>query len=321
MTRGHWIVLVVTLGVLVLVMPKGCASKVYKWVDAKGVVHYSDRRPDVASSVEVQVDEIKMPAPPDTTREVSIRNRGSKRHPQLFVVNPFHGPVNIRLQLTEADNIVTEPPLPDNRLDIVLPGQYEGDILFISPEDTRRGWRWGYEFNWELGDPAAAHAPSGPYRLPFKIAGSALVGQAFNGGTTHNDPQNRYAVDIGLPVGTPVLAARGGVVMDTENSFSDGQAKAKYVQRNNYVRILHDDGTMAVYAHLKRGSLRVRPGQRVQRGQIIARSGNSGFSTGPHLHFAVQKNENGRLTSVPFEFEDAEGRPFTPQKGQWLRSQ
>jgi len=319
-TRGHWIVLVVILGILVLVMPKSCASKVYKWVDAQGVAHYSDQQPDMADQVEVQVEEIPTPAPPDTTREVRIRNRGSKRHPQLFVVNPFHGPVNIRLKLTQADNIVTEPPLPDRLLDTVLPGQYEGDILFISPEDGRRGWGWGYKFTWELGDPAAVHDPPAPYRLPFAITGSALVGQAFNGETTHNNPQNRYAVDIGLPIGTPVLAARAGVVMDVENNFSDGKAKARYVQRNNYVRILHDDGTMAVYAHLKRGSLRVRPGQRVQRGQVIARSGNSGFSTGPHLHFVVQKNSHGTLTSIPFEFADAQGQPFTPQKGQWLRS-
>ena len=58
----------------------------------------------------------------------------------------------------------------------------------------------------------------------------------------------------------------------------------------NYVRILHDDGTMGVYLHLMRGSVAVREGQRVEAGMQIGRSGNTGNSTGPHLHFVVQRN-------------------------------
>ncbi len=321
MTRAHWILLALFLLLLSLVMPKGCASKVFKWVDEQGITHYSDKKPADAAQQRVSELPVKTPPPEDTRREVTLRNTGSKRHPELRVRNPFHGPVNIRLKLTQAKNIVTEPPLPDGVLDTVVPARYDGVVLYISPDNPRQGWGWGYEFTWEMGDPAAVHAPDEPYRLPFKIDGSALVGQAFNGETTHNNPQNRYAVDIGLPIGTPVLAARGGVVMDIENQFADGQAQAKYIQRNNYVRLLHDDGTMAVYAHLKRGSLRVRPGQRVQRGQRLGSSGNSGYSTGPHLHFVVQKNDHGTLKSIPFEFADSTGQPFTPKKGQWLRSQ
>lgn len=318
MTRAHWILTAVFLLLVTLAMPKGCASKVFKWTDEKGITHYSDTRPNNATASEVK---IKTPRPPDTRREVSLRNTGTKRHPELRVFNPFHGPLHIRIKLTTAKNIVTEPPVPAGVLDTVLPARHDGVVLYISPDNPRQGWGWGYEFTWQLGDPAAVHAPPQPYRLPFRIDGAMLVGQAFNGETTHNNPQNRYAVDIGLPIGTPVLAAREGVIMDIENEFADGGAKAKYIQRNNYVRILHDDGTMAVYAHLKRGSIGVRPGQRVQRGQIIARSGSSGYSTGPHLHFTVQKNSHGQLQSIPFEFADANGQPFTPQKGQWLRSE
>jgi len=321
MTRAHWILTALVLTLLVLFMPKGCASKVFKWVDEQGITHYSDKKPPNAAQQSVRELPIKTPPPADTRREVTLRNTGSKRHPELRVRNPFHGPVNIRLKLTQAKNIVTEPPLPEGLLDTVVPARHDGVVLYISPDNPRQGWGWGYEFTWELGDPEAVHAPPEPYRLPFKIDGSALVGQAFNGETTHNNPQNRYAVDIGLPIGTPVLAARAGVVMDSENEFADGAAKVKYIQRNNYVRILHDDGTMAIYAHLKRGSIRVHPGQRVSRGQLIARSGSSGYSTGPHLHFTVQKNDQGTLKSIPFEFSDANGKPFTPQKGQWLRSE
>ena len=54
--------------------------------------------------------------------------------------------------------------------------------------------------------------------------------------------------------------------------------------------MLHDDGTTAIYAHLQMDTIRVRPGQRVERGEYIANSGNTGFSSGPHLHFVVVRN-------------------------------
>ena len=73
------------------------------------------------------------------------------------------------------------------------------------------------------------------------------------------------------------------------------------------MRILHDDGTMAMYAHLKPEGVLVRIGQRVHAGQPIGLSGNTGFTTGPHLHFAVQVNRGMRLESVPFRMNGPQG--------------
>ena len=66
------------------------------------------------------------------------------------------------------------------------------------------------------------------------------------------------------------------------------------------MRIVHDDGTMALYAHLREGGVLVRVGQRVEKGQQIGLSGNTGFTSGPHLHFALQVNRDMRLVSIPF---------------------
>lgn len=127
------------------------------------------------------------------------------------------------------------------------------------------------------------------------------VGQGWGGGFSHRDAENRHAVDFAAPEGTPVLAARDGVVMQVEARFGDGGLRADGdTRRANFVRILHDDGTMALYAHLARDGLRVRPGERVRRGQPIAASGNTGYSGGPHLHFVVQANRGLRLVSLPF---------------------
>ena len=101
-----------------------------------------------------------------------------------------------------------------------------------------------------------------------------------------------------MPEGTPIVAARGGMVVKIENEQSGrGNNPA-----GNFVRILHDDGTMGVYLHLMKGSVAVREGQRIETGTRIARSGNTGNSTGPHLHFVVQRNVGLAIESILFDF-------------------
>jgi murein DD-endopeptidase MepM/ murein hydrolase activator NlpD len=89
--------------------------------------------------------------------------------------------------------------------------------------------------------------------------------------------------------------------MDVASGFDRGGTDAKrYAQRANFIRVLHSDGTMALYAHLQENGVLVKPGQSVSLGQHIAYSGNTGFTSGPHLHFALQMNTGMRLVSIPF---------------------
>ena len=67
---------------------------------------------------------------------------------------------------------------------------------------------------------------------------------------------------------------------------------ARYGDRANNIRIVHSDGTMAVYAHLELESAHVQVGDRVRAGQLLALSGDTGYTSGPHLHFCVQVNAN-----------------------------
>ena len=119
-----------------------------------------------------------------------------------------------------------------------------------------------------------------------------------------------------MPIGTDVVAALSGVVFDVaSDNFRAGLDFTHDGPAANVVRILHDDGTYAIYAHLNWNTIRVRPGQRVARGEYIANSGNTGYSSGPHLHFAVVRNTGMRTESLPVDFQGPNSRPVSPSTG------
>jgi len=176
-----------------------------------------------------------------------------------------------------------------------------------------------YGYVYLPGDPTSQHRYEDGYRVPF-VAGSAYqITQAYPDRKTHDTPDSLYAIDIGMPIGTDVLAARGGIVFDViGKNFRGGTEIKEHAKEANIVRILHDDGTFAVYAHLNWDSIRVRPGERVVTGQYIADSGNTGFSSGPHLHFAVQRNSGMRIESLPVSFRGLNSNGVVPATGNVL---
>ncbi len=176
------------------------------------------------------------------------------------------------------------------------------------------------KFSWRraLGAPDAVHTPSRPYRAPFALGATFPVSQAYPTRVTHISPDSQYAVDIALPDGTPVYAARAGTVINVRHDSFSGAPLPALMDQANVVEILHEDGTIAVYAHLHWDSIRVRIGQRVQLGEYLANSGNTGFTTGPHLHFAVWRNSGSADVSVPVQFAGPGGVAVTPTTAQLL---
>jgi murein DD-endopeptidase MepM/ murein hydrolase activator NlpD len=113
-----------------------------------------------------------------------------------------------------------------------------------------------------------------------------------------------------------VLAARRGVVVRVKDDSNSGGSSMKYDPCNNYVLIRHDDGTLGHYCHLQKGGCPVAVGQSVEAGDLIAHSGNTGFSSGPHLHFCVLRTKDGReRESVPVKFRTAEAEGVTLLSG------
>ncbi len=100
-------------------------------------------------------------------------------------------------------------------------------------------------------------------------------------------------VDFRASVGTPVKAMAGGVVTGTGNT--DSQCPGASL--GGFVLIKYDNGLSGTYGHLS--LIKVKKGQRVSRGQIVAYSGNTGYSTGPHLHVSVYAPNAVKIESIP----------------------
>lgn len=282
-------------------------EKLYKSKDANGRVVFSDR--PIGDNEQVEVRQV---IPFETEKRFAVRNVGTKERPSLAAVNGYFAPIQIKVELTRNSNISTSVPLPAT---FVVPANKTRELVSLGPADERQSWSYTYQYWTNIGDPNAQHLPDSPYLLPFPAGEKFHITQAFNGEFSHNGPQGQYAVDIAMPEGTPIHAARGGIIMDVASDFLSGGIGEKYEQRANFIRILHDDGTMAIYAHLQLESAMVPLGATVQAGDVIGLSGNTGYSSGPHLHFAVQKNFGMELRSVPFEFADEGGVAFVPERG------
>jgi hypothetical protein len=282
------------------------ADNIYKYQDEKGIWHFTDRAPDE----NVEFEMVFMEREPEP--RIRLRQEGTKQSPVYLLFNDFWGPVEVELTLSDAINVISEPPLPAR---FVVPGQKEQVLVGLGPADTQRGYQYRIIMSSVPGRPIAA--PKGDIVLlpPFEPSAEYFIGQGFQGESTHLTPDSEFALDITMPIGSPIHAARGGIVMDVEEDFNRGGAdREKFADKAKHVRILHDDGTMGLYAHLDLASVSVRPGARVRAGQKIARSGNTGFSTGPHLHFAIQQNIGMKLISLPFRFKTSEGSLIVPQE-------
>jgi len=288
------------------------AQTLYKYRGANGEWIYSDRPPDDGEADETR--DLESGAVKGT---LNVSQEVLGRSIRISADNRFYAPMELTIEFDSIRGV--EYPHPDQELRWLLPPRSETILLELEVLNGVAPPEIAYSSRATLGDPGVTHQPSSPYRVPFAVAKDFPVTQAYPDVNTHDTSDSFYAVDLAMPIGTDIFAARAGTVIDvTDTNFRGGLDRDRDAPAANVVRILHDDGTYAIYAHLNWNSIRVRAGDHVERGDYIADSGNTGFSSGPHLHFAVVRNAGMKPVSVAVEFEGAGSTAIVPATGSLL---
>ena len=159
---------------------------------------------------------------------------------------------------------------------------------------------------------------NGVYSYPWPKGKAFTIDNGFNGYGAHQGRWG-YAVDFKMPESSPITAAREGTVIAVQTKFSKGGNDPSLGDKANYVFVRHPDGSIGRYLHIRKNGATVQPGQEVTVGDLIAYSGNVGWSTDPHLHFdVVVPDGTGGQKTVPFQFRAPNGRLQKPAQGMRL---
>lgn len=159
-------------------------------------------------------------------------------------------------------------------------------LVFESNRDLTRG-------NLDRNDniPLASNAPM-EFKLPYPPNANGDKGWRVSQGNQeggHNN-ESEFAFDFGMPEGSNVAASAPGTVVSVKKTVVDTECGGpEFANRGNYILLDHGDTTRTLYLHLCHGCVFVGEREDVQRGQIIGRTGKTGYTNcGPHLHFQSQ---------------------------------
>jgi len=232
---------------------------------------------------------------------------GIELHAENLSDVPITFTLNLKTRYLRSDT-------PRNVTETLAARETRRIVMLSRTTDDRKG-NYRFSYQWTVGNQHAVHDEDQIYHLPYATGKSYRVLQGFGSRFSHTGIE-QYAVDFKMIEGTPVHAARAGVVARSEERHSVGCWDGGCGKYANYIVILHDDETTGEYYHLQKNGVLVEVAQRVEAGQIIGRSGNTGNSALPHLHFGVYRAiARGREQSVPFRFLAADGIVDRPRRG------
>jgi murein DD-endopeptidase MepM/ murein hydrolase activator NlpD len=238
----------------------------------------------------------------------SIRDGGTV---ELRAVNAREVPIALTLKVWTRNMTADRPKTVTE----TIPPKASQPVMVLHKTDTDKKSRYGFDCKWTVGSIHAIHDEDLLYRLPYETGKSYYVLQGYGARMSHTGPE-QYTVDFNMREGTPVHAARGGIVARTEGSHSRGCWRSGCGKYANYIVILHDDWTTGEYYHLQKHGVLVKVGDRVVAGQQIGLSGNTGNTTMPHLHFGVYRATPwGKFQSIPVQFNSADGPVRKPRSG------
>jgi murein DD-endopeptidase MepM/ murein hydrolase activator NlpD len=251
--------------------------------------------------------------PPKMIRISSEHEDGSIR---FYIENLQDADVTVTIDMTTS-NLVSCTRFP---FTATIPGKEKTFAYELTKADKEGDFKWSYNYSCTWGSLTAVHDANAIYALPYAPGKAYKISQGFRGKYSHFGC-DEFAIDWKMPIGTPIHAARGGVVVGAKDDSNVGGPDKKYDWDANYILIRHDDGTLGHYVHLQYGGNKVKVGQRVRTGDFIGFSGNTGHSTGPHLHFAVFKARDGKnRETIPVKFRTSDANAIVVREGKSYRA-
>ncbi|WP_053002640.1 M23 family metallopeptidase [Kordia jejudonensis] len=231
-------------------------------------------------------------------KDVEIIKKQNKNVIVFYVKNNTHATQSLQLTFDGYGyTLDKESPL----LLIIPPKkQIEGVTLTFSKTEKSK---YSYKSTYTLGNINAVHDTEYAYTLPYKKGTSHQIMQGYDGSFSH---KGKKAIDFNMPVNTPIYATRDGVVIKIKKNSKKGCPTVDCIDDGNLIMIEHVDGSIGEYVHLRYRGVTVKLGDKIKRGQKIGYSGNTGFSSAPHLHFQVfiyALNGDKKTITTMFEIE------------------
>lgn len=196
----------------------------------------------------------------------------------------------------ELTNMTSSVPLPLRV--VVQPSKKTTTLARLTPMPGRPS-HYSFNYRYYLGNSMVAPTTEYVYSLPFEEGKEYTVIQSNNGSFSH---MNKQAIDFQMPENTVVCATRNGVVVELRQDSNSGCPDVSCKDQGNYITVYHQDGSYASYVHFRQNGSLVQLGQQVAKGEPIGYSGNTGWSSGPHLHFEVDAPSETERISLPVTF-------------------
>lgn len=220
----------------------------------------------------------------------------------VYCTNAEVCPVSIELNFDLVNMISSNG---NNKIFVIPANAQKFKVTALYKDNLKGRYNFSYKYNSCFGNATITNYDNAfKYHLPFSSNTTFLVVQGYNGKASH---KNEYALDFNMPEGTTVVAARAGIVFEIIQNNNTGCEDKECMQYNNLISILHSDGTIAKYLHLKYNSSLVKLGDSVLASQPIALSGNTGWSRGPHLHFVCSLPTINKWQTIPTIFKVDDG--------------